>query len=75
MHYIMEQGYHGLLVVRTSILQAEWHAIVGVSSPMGGECYLGFVLFSHLKLIITEKLIHKGEEHISRGIINQNVDI
>ena len=42
---------------------------------MGGKCYLGFVLFSHLDLKITEKLIHKGEEHISRGIINQSVDI
>ena len=52
MLHIMEQGYHGSLVCRTSILQAEWHDIVGVRSPMGGKCCLGFILFSHLGLII-----------------------
>ena len=53
MHQIMEQGYHGLLVGCPSILQAEWHDIVGVGSLMGGECSFVFVLFSHLDLITT----------------------
>ena len=53
MHHMMEKGYHGSLVGHTSILQAKWHDIVGVSSPMGVERYLGFVLFNHFDLIIT----------------------
>ena len=48
MHHIMEQGYHGLLVGRLSILQAEWHDAASVDSPIGGEHCLGFFLFSIL---------------------------
>ena len=53
MHHIMEQGYHDLLLGRIGILQTEWHGVVGISSQMSVERYLGFVLFSHLDLIIT----------------------
>ena len=74
MHHIMEQGYHGSLVGRTDILQAEWHYIIGISPPMGGECCLGFVFFSHFDLIITQEPIHKGEEQVGRGVINQGID-
>ena len=75
MHHITEQGYHGSLVGHPSILSAEWHDIVVVSSPMGGEHCLGFVLFSHLDLIITQEPVHEGEEHVGRGVINQGVDV
>ena len=75
MHHIMEQGYHGSLVNRTSILQSEWHDIIDINSPMGGECCLGFVLFNHFDLIITQEPIHKGEEHIGHGVINQGIDM
>jgi len=44
----MEQGYHGSLVGHPSILQAEWHDIICLSSPMSGECCFGFVFFSIL---------------------------
>ena len=75
MHHIMEQGYHGLLVCHPSILQAKWNDVVGIGSLMSGECYLGFVLFSHIDLIITQESIHKGEEHVGHGFINQGIDI
>ena len=42
---------------------------------MGDECYLVFVLFSHFDLIITREPIHKGEEHVGHGVINQGVDM
>jgi len=70
MHHIMEQGYHGSLVSHTCIFQTEWHDIIGVSSPMGSECHLGFVLFSHRDLIITRESIHKGEEHVGSCVVN-----
>ena len=62
------------LVGHPNILQAEWHDIVGVSSPMNGEHCFGFVFFRHLSLIIIQKSLHKGEEHVSRGVINQGID-
>ena len=68
MHHIMEQVYHGSLV--SGILQTEWHDIVGVSPPMGGEFYLGFVLFNHFDMIITQEPIRKGKEHVGCGVIN-----
>ena len=71
----MEQGYHSSLVGRSSILQAEWHDIVGVSSPMGGEHCLGFVLFSHLNLITTQEPVYDGEEYVGHGVINQGIDV
>ena len=42
---------------------------------MGGELYLGFILFSHFDLIIIQEPVHKGEEHVGRGVINQGIDI
>jgi len=38
---------------------------------MSGECCFGFVFFGHLDLIITREFIHKGEEHVASGIIDQ----
>ena len=43
MHHIMEQGQHGSLISSTYILQAEWHNIICISSPMSGECCLSLV--------------------------------
>ena len=74
MHHIMEQGYHDLLLGRIGILQTEWHGVVGISSQMSVERYLGFVLFSHLDLIITWESIHK-EKNILVSVINQGIDI
>ena len=54
-----------------NILQAERYDIVGVSSPMNGECCFGFAFFRHLDLIIIRESILKGEEHVSHGVINQ----
>ena len=71
MHYIVEQGYHGSLVGHIDVLQIEWHDVIGISSPMSGECHFVFVLFSHLDLIITQESIHKGEEHVNHGVINE----
>ena len=71
----MEQGYHGSLVGHIGILFAEWHDIIGASPPIGGEFCLGFVLFSHFDLIITQEFVHKGEEHVPRGVINQGINI
>ena len=70
MHHFMELGYHGLLVDHPSILQAERHDIVGVSSPVSDEHCFGFVLFSHLYLIITREPFHTREEHVGRSVIN-----
>ena len=42
---------------------------------MGGEPHLGFVFFSHLDLIITRESVHKGEEHVGCGVINQGIDM
>ena len=75
MHHIMEQGYHGSLVGHHIILHVEWHDIVGISPPMGGELYLGFILFSHFDLIIIQEPVHKGEEHVGCSVINQGIDI
>ena len=74
-HHIMEQGYHGSLVSHPNILQTEWHDIIGISSPMSGERCFGFVFFSHIDLIVTRESIHKGEEHVGRGVINQGIDV
>ena len=52
MHHIMEQGYHGLLIGSTDILQDEWHDIICISSPMSGKCYLSFVFLDHFDLIV-----------------------
>ena len=71
-HHIMEQGYHGSLVGHPSNLQAEWYDIIGISSLNSGECCPGFVLFSHLNLLITREPIHKGEENVGCGVINQS---
>ena len=69
-YYIVEQGYYGSLVGRPSILQVEWHDIVSGGSLMSGERFFGFVFFSLFDLIITQELIHKGEKHVGRGVIN-----
>ena len=37
---------------------------------MSGERFFGFVFFSLFDLIITQELIHKGEKHVGRGVIN-----
>ena len=71
----MEQGYHGSLEGGTGIVQTEWHNVVGISSLMSGECYLGFVFFGHFDLIITLESIQKGEEHVGWGVIDQGIDI
>ena len=42
---------------------------------MSGERYFGFVFFSHLDLIMTWESIHKGEEHVGHGVINQGIDV
>ena len=75
MHHTMEQGYHGSLVGHPSILQVKWHYIVGLNSPISGECCFGFVFLSNLDLIITRELVHKGEEHDDRGVINQGINM
>ena len=74
-HYIMEQGYHGSLGGHPSILQAKWHDIIGLNSPISGERYFGFVFLSHLDLIITRELVHKGEEHVDRSVINLGINM
>ena len=66
----MEQGYHSSLVSHTCIFQTEWHDVIGVSSPMGSKCRLGFILFNHRDLFITRESIHKGEEHVGSGVVN-----
>ena len=42
---------------------------------MSGECCFGFVLFNHLDLIITQEPIHKEEEHVGHGVINQGINM
>ena len=42
---------------------------------MNGEHCFGFVFFNHLDLIRTRESIHKGEEHVGRGVINQGIDM
>ena len=42
---------------------------------MSGERCFGFFFFIHLDLITTWESIHKGEEHVGRGFINQGIDI
>ena len=74
-HYIVEQGYYGSLVGRPSILQVEWHDIVSEGSLMSGEHCFGFVFFSLLDLILTQELVHKGEKHVDRGVINQGINV
>ena len=75
MHHIIEQGYHGSLVGCIGIRQSKWHDIVGIGPLISGECCLGFILFSHFGQIITWEPIHKGEEHIGCGVINQGIDM
>ena len=75
MHHIREQGYHGLLVCRPSILQVEWHDVVGIGSLISGERRFGSVLFSHLDLITTWEPVHKGEEHVGHSVINQGINM
>ena len=74
-HYIVEQGYYGSLVGRPSILQVEWHDIISKGSLMSGEHCFGFVFFSLLDLILTRELVHKGEKHVDRGVINQGINV
>ena len=74
-HHTMEQGYHGSLVGHPIILQAKWHYIVGLNSLISGECCFGFVFLSHLDLIITREYVHKGEEHVDHGVINQGINM
>ena len=52
MHHIMEQGQHGSLISSTYILQAEWHNIICISSPVSGECCLSLVFLGHFDLIV-----------------------
>ena len=42
---------------------------------MNGEHCFGFVFFNHLDLIITWESIHKEEEHVGYGVINQGIDM
>ena len=42
---------------------------------MSGKCCLSFVFFCHFDLIITQEFIHKGEEHVSYGVIDQGIDM
>ena len=42
---------------------------------MSGECCLGFIYFGYFDLIITRESIHKGEEHVGSGIIDQCIDM
>ena len=42
---------------------------------MSGECCLGFVFFGHLDLVITQESVHKGEELVGSGIIDQGIDM
>ena len=58
-----------------SILETEWHDVLGVSSPISGEHRFNFVLFNHLNLIITREYIHKREEHVGYGVTNQGIDV
>ena len=60
----------GSLVGGTNVLQTKWLNVIGISSPMSGECCLGFIYFGYFDLIITRESIHKGEEHVGRAIID-----
>ena len=42
---------------------------------MNGEHCFGFVFFSLLDLILTRELVHKGEKHVDRGVINQGINV
>ena len=42
---------------------------------MTDECCLGFVFLGELELIIALESIHKGEEHVDSGIIDQGIDM
>ena len=42
---------------------------------MSGECYLSFVLFSHLDLIVAGESIHEGKKPVGSGIIDQGIDM
>ena len=74
-HHIMERGYHGSLIGSIRILQAEWHDIICIGSPICGKYCFSFVLLDHLDLVVARETIHEGEEPIGSGIIDQGINV
>ena len=74
-NHVMEQGDHGSLISCPNILQPKRHHLVTESTPLCDEGCLLHVFGCHLDLVVARETIHKGEDFVLCGVVNQNTDV
>ena len=67
---IMESVRHSPLEGSSSIFEAEGHFPVGEGAPRADESCFLLIFGLDLDLVIVRESIHKGEDFISRTVIN-----
>ena len=66
---VMESVRHSSLEGGSNIFEAERHFPIGEGAPRADEGYLVLIFRLDLDLVILEESIHKGEDFISRTVI------
>src|ERR1051325_3547865 len=75
MNHVMEQCHHGTLISGACVLQSELHNLIAESAPLCNKSSLLHVFRSHFDLIVTGETIHKGENLMLSGVVNQNINM
>ena len=73
--HVVEQSDHGALIRCPNILQSKRHDLVAKGTPLSNKGCLLHIFGSHLNLILTGETIHKGEDLMLCGVVNQKVDM
>ena len=71
---IMESVTHHPLESRSNIFKGKGHFLIGEGAPRANKSGLMLIFWLDLDLIVAEESIHKGEDFISRTIIQDLIN-